>query len=144
MLRATMTIRTLLLLAGIGATVGAAKPAAAQSPCIPGYYYNPVYGCLVTGELPYILPRHVYTHPYYPSPGFSPHSHMAAGGYVPEPGLSPQHIYVRPSASGLSMGHSGPGGDSFGHSSFGGGGFGGGGFGGGGFGGGFGGGGHGR
>jgi hypothetical protein len=136
MLRARMTIRALLLLGGIGAAAGTAEPAAAQSPCIPGYYYNPIYGCLVAGEayvpLPYIPPHHLYAHPYYPSPGSSAHSHMAGGGYVPEPSLSPQHVYVPPSSPGLSIGRAGPAGDSVGHSSFGGGGFGGGGFGGGG------------
>jgi hypothetical protein len=41
MLRATMTIRTLLLLGGIGTGIAAAEPAAAQgTPCIPGYYYT--------------------------------------------------------------------------------------------------------
>jgi uncharacterized membrane protein YgcG len=141
MLRTTTTIRTLLLLGGIGAAIAATEPAAAQgTPCIPGYYYSPVYGCLVAGEaylpLPYILPHHDYAHPYHPyhpSSGFSPQGHMAGGLYAPQHSFSP-HVYV-PAAhasSGLSMGHSGMGGGSFGHSSFGGGGFGGGGFGGGG------------
>ena len=138
MLRA-MTLRRLLLLGGIGAAIAAAEPAAAQShnPCIPGYYYNPIYGCLVVGEsylpLARIRPHHLYDHPYHPSSGVFPQSHMAGGAYVPEHSLSP-HVYVPPSSSGLSMSHSGSqggfsGGGSFGHGSFGGGGFGGGGFG---------------
>ena len=156
MLRATMTIRTLLWLGGIGAAIAATQPAAAQSQCISGYYYNPYYGCMVAGEasppLPYIVPRHDFAHPHYPSSGFDPHNHMADGGYVPEHSSFSQHLYVPPSTSGFSMSHSGSLGEgSFGHSSvghgsfgggsfsgggFGGGGFGGGGFGGGGFGGG--------
>ena len=154
MLRATMTIRTLLVLAGIGAAIAAAEPAAAQSLCIPGWYYNPIYGCLVDGDayLPrrVIPPHHLYVHPYGPSSGFAPHDHMAGGGYVPQRSFSSPHAYVPPSSS-FSMSHSGEGfqggslgGGSLGHGSFGGGGFGGGGFGGGGFGGGGFGGGHGR
>jgi hypothetical protein len=131
-----MTVGALLLLGGVGAAVAAAEPAAAQYPCIPGYYYNPIYGCLVVGEsylpLPHVPPHHFYVHPYHPSYGFSPGSHMADGGYVPEHALSP-HVYVPPSSAGLSMSHPGSqggftGGGSFGHGSFGGG-FGGGGFG---------------
>ena len=125
----TMTLRTLLLLGGIGAAVAAAEPAVAQTPCIPGYYYNPIYGCLVDGEAyvprPYIPPHRIYAHPYHPSSGFSPGSHTAGGAYVPEHSLSSQHFYVPPSSSGFSMSHSGSlGGGSFGHGSFGGGGFG--------------------
>jgi uncharacterized membrane protein YgcG len=151
MLRAATTIRALLLLGGFGAAIAAAQPAAAQSQCISGYYYNPFYGCMVAGEALRPLPRIItppndFAHPHYPSSGFDPHNHMAGGGYVPQQSLSPQHLYVPPSSSGFSMSHAGsPSGGSFGHGSFGGGGFGGGGFGGGGFGGGgFGGGGHGR
>jgi hypothetical protein len=150
MLRATSTIRTLLWLGGFGAVIAATQPAAAQSQCISGYYYNPYYGCMVAGEgerpLPYIVPPHDFVHPRYPSSGFDPHDQMAGGGYVPEHSLTPQHLYVPPSSSGFAMSHSGSLGEgSFGHGSFGGGGFSGGGFGGGGFGGGgFGGGGHGR
>ena len=151
MLRATTMIRTLLVLGGIGAAIAAAEPAAAQGLCIPGWYYNPIYGCLVDGDayLPrrIIPPHHLYAHPYGPSSGFAPHDHMAQGGYVPERSFSSPHAYVPPvsSSSGFSMNHSGEGfrgvslgGASLGHGSFGGGGggFGGGGFGGGGFGGG--------
>jgi hypothetical protein len=150
MLRPTMTIRTLLVLAGIGAAIAAAEPAAAQSSCIPGWFYNPIYGCMVgdaDGRRPFIPPHHIEVHPSGPSSGVSSYNHMAGGGYVPERGLSSPHAYVPPS-SGFSMSHSGEGfqggslgGGSLGHGSFGGGGgFGGGGFGGGGFGGG----GHGR
>jgi hypothetical protein len=141
MLRVTMTIRTVLVLAGIGAAIAAAEPAAAQSPCIPGWYYNPIYGCLVgdaDGRRPFVSPHH----PYGPSSGFSSHDHMAGGGYVPERSFSSPHAYVPPvsSSSSFSMSHSGEGfqggslgGGSLGHGSFGGGGggFGGGGFGGG-------------
>ena len=120
----TMTLRTLLLLGGIGAAVAAAEPAVAQTPCIPGYYYNPIYGCLVDGEAyvprPYIPPHRIYAHPYHPSSGFSPGSHTAGGAYIPEHSLPSQHFYVPPSSSGFSMSHSG----SFGHGSLGGGGFG--------------------
>jgi hypothetical protein len=149
MLRPTMTIRTLVVLAGIGAAIAAAEPAAAQSPCIPGWYYNPAYGCIVgdaDGQRHFIPPHHLDVHPYGPSSGFSPHNRMAGGGYVPERGFSSPHAYVPhayvphayvppvSSSSGFSMSHSGGGfqggslgGGSLGHGGFGGGSFGGGG-----------------
>ena len=77
MLRAATTIRALLLLGGFGAAIAAAQPAAAQSQCISGYYYNPFYGCMVAGEALRPLPRIItppndFAHPHYPSSGFDP------------------------------------------------------------------------
>jgi len=146
MLRAAMTVRTLLLLGGISAAIAAAQPAAAQT-CSSGYYFNPVYGCLVAGvasrPLPFIISpsNHDFAHPN----GRTPQGHMAGGGTVAAPSLSTPHAFVPPvsPSTGFAMSHSGQGleggslgGGSLGHSSMGGGGFSGGGFSGGGFGGG--------
>jgi len=160
MLRAAMTVRTLLLLGGIGAAIAAAQPAAAQT-CSSGYYFNPVYGCLVAGvasrPLPFIISpsNHDFAHPN----GRAPQGRMVGGGTVAAPSLSTPHAFVPPvsPSTGFAMSHSGQGleggslsSGSLGHSSMGGsglgsgGGFSGGGFSGGGFGGGGFGGGHGR
>ena len=59
MIRARMLIRLGLLLGVIAATEAAAELAAAQVACAPGYYYDPLYGCLIAGE--------AYVQPIYPS-----------------------------------------------------------------------------
>jgi hypothetical protein len=59
--RIATRLRTALLIGGLGLAAFAAEPAAAQFACPVGYYYAPVYGC--------VLPHEGY---FAPDPGYVP------------------------------------------------------------------------
>ena len=98
MIRATMLIRLGLLLGVIGATEAAAELAAAQVACAPGYYYDPLYGCLIAGE--------AYVQPVYPFQGYYGYAApFHAWGRFHRPDESAHGAYMGPFVGGGGHGH---------------------------------------
>jgi hypothetical protein len=97
-IRATMLIRLGLLLGVIAATEAAAELAAAQVACAPGYYYDPLYGCLIAGE--------AYVQPIYPFEGYYGYAApFHAWGRFHRPDESAHGAYMGPFVGGGGHGH---------------------------------------